>query len=112
MKYYITTPELAEGISSIKAKQLGCTGTTQFWWAVTHCDNNISYISFSDEECLPEITPATYNEEGEELTPEIIINNRILYQNPPEDPVLVIRVDDLVDHNYMVENGLIVEVTE
>lgn len=107
MKYYITTPELAEGISSIKAKQLGCSGSTQFWWSVTHCDNNISYLSFTDEECEPEITPATYDEEGEELTPEVILVNKVLYQNPLDNPVLTIRVNDLVDYDYMVENGLI-----
>jgi hypothetical protein len=101
MKYYITTPELAEGISSIKAKQLGCDGTTQFWWEVTHCDNNKSYLFIPDEHCSPVITPATYDENGNELTPEII-SPRILYQNSPDHPVLTITTDDLIDYDQLM----------
>ena len=34
MKYYITRQEIAQGISAIKAEQMGCGGVTSFWWSV------------------------------------------------------------------------------
>lgn len=102
MKYYITTPELAEGISSIKAKQMGCSGATQFWWGVTHCDNNISYLSFTEEDYKLQNTPATYDMKGKELTPETTQTSKIIY----EKGKLVITTDDLVDYAELVRLGI------
>lgn len=90
MKYYITTPELAEGISRIKAIQMGCEGITNFWWSVTHKANNVSYLSFTDEESQP-------NEDG---------SPKVLYKNPPDNPVLIITTDDLTDFAYLVASGI------
>jgi len=106
MLYYITTPELASGITQIKAKQMGCDYTTLFWWGlIQHPTPNQTAICIPESEALP--IPATFDENGVELTPEM---PRILYQNPPEAPVLRITTDDLVDRSVLEANGWFLEV--
>ena len=90
MKYYITSPEMASGISHIKAIQNGCTGVTQFWWEViNHPTENLSAIVFNDSECELE--------DGETI--------KILYQNPIDNPVFEISTNDIVDYNYIINQG-------
>ena len=106
MLYYITTPELASGITQIKAKQMGCTSTTLFWWGlINHPTLNQTAICITEEEALP--IPPTYDVEGVELTPEM---PRILYQNPLEEPVLTITADDFVDRSVLEAQGWFPEV--
>jgi len=90
MKYYISSPEMASGISHIKAIQNGCTGVTQFWWEViNHPVENLSAIVFTDAECELE--------DGE--------TEKVLYQNPSEKPLFQITTDEIVDYDYMIKNG-------
>jgi hypothetical protein len=91
MKYYITTPELAHGISAIKAQQMGCTGVTAFWWGVTHTEDN-SYLAIPHEDYADIVTPATFDEEGNELTPETT-TIRVVYSHGD----IEILSTDLVD---------------
>jgi hypothetical protein len=49
MKYYITTPEIAQGISAIEAQKRGCQGVTAFWWSIiNHPTNGQSALIFTD----------------------------------------------------------------
>lgn len=105
MKYYITTPELAKGISAIKATQLGCGGSgdmTAFWWAIiAHPSNGQSAICFTEDECT--LASAVYDEEGEIVTPAETV--KTLYVNPPEAPSITITTDDLDDHATLEAGG-------
>ena len=102
MKYYITTPELAQGISAIKAQQMGCTGATSFWWGViTHPSNGQSAICFTDKECT--LADAVYDERGELVSPAETV--KTLYANPPESPSLTITTNDLDDYDTLELGG-------
>ena len=53
MQYYITTPELAQGISAIEAQKKGCIGVTSFWWSIiNHPTNGQSAIVFQDSDLI------------------------------------------------------------
>ena len=53
MKYYITTCEVAKGISALEATNRGCTGTTSFWWSVICGPGCLqAAIVFSDDEAV------------------------------------------------------------
>ena len=98
MKYYITTPELAKGISAIKAQQMGCSGVTAFWWNVTaHPTSGESAIVFLDADCV--LNPAVYDEEGVLITPAEAV--KVLYTSDTTE----ITTNNLKDNNYMVSNG-------
>ena len=102
MKYYITTPELAKGISAIKALQMGCNGATSFWWnIINHPTNGTSAICFSDDECV--LAPAIYDENGTLITPAETV--KTLYKNPPETPTVTITTTDLKSHAFMETAG-------
>ena len=52
-KYYITTPEIANGISALEAQKRGCTGETAFWWdVINHPTNGQSAIVFQDSDLI------------------------------------------------------------
>ena len=105
MQYYITTPELAKGISAIKASQMGCGGngdTTSFWWAIiNHPTNGQSAISFTDDECV--LAPAIYNENGVLVT--LAETVKTLYKNPPESPTVTITTNDLKNYAFLDAAG-------
>lgn len=102
MQYYITTPELAKGISAIKAQQMGCLGTTAFWWGIiNHPTNGKSAIVFSDDECV--LADALYDEQGNLITPAETV--KILYKNPPEAPTVTITTNDLKDYAFLNAAG-------
>ena len=102
MKYYITTPELAQGISAIKARQMGCSGMTSFWWdIIEHPVNNQSAICFTEDECT--LASAVYDEEGEIVIPAETV--KTMYVNPPEAPSITITTDDLDDHATLEVGG-------
>jgi len=52
MKYYITTPQIAELISRNKALEMGCGPVTKYWWSwtVNHSNPNEAALCFQDEE--------------------------------------------------------------
>jgi len=86
MKYYITQQELAQGISAIKAHQMGCTGVTAFWWAVIKRPIlNEAALAIPDEE--------TELAEGETV--------KTLYENGD----FIITTDDLVSHDVLESGG-------
>jgi len=55
MKYYITTPQIAELISRNKALELGCGPVTQYWWSwiINESDNTEAALCFKDDEDIP-----------------------------------------------------------
>lgn len=102
MKFYVTTPEIAKGCSAIKAKQLGCSGGTAFWWMVIdHPTENLSAIVFTDEEVA--LAGEVLDENGNVLYPAETV--KVLYRNPPDEPIMVITTDDLIDKATMIANG-------
>lgn len=97
MKYYITTPELAQGVSAVKAQQMGCSGMTSFWWGIiTHPSNGQSAICFIDEDYT--LADAVYDEEGGLIVQAETV--KVLYSNNS----IEIKTNDLKDDNYMVSN--------
>jgi hypothetical protein len=98
MKYYITQQELAQGISAIKAQQMGCTGVTAFWWGVIKRPIlNEAALAIPDEETV--LAPAIYNEENELFTPAETV--KTLYENGD----FIITTDDLVSHDVLESEG-------
>ncbi len=86
MKYYITQQEIAQGISAIKAQQMGCTGVTAFWWSVVEGPIlNEAALAIPDEE--------TELAEGETI--------KTLYENGD----FIITTDDLVEHGVLEAEG-------
>ena len=86
MKYYITQQEIAQGISAIKAQQMGCGGVTSFWWSVVKRPIlNEAALAILDEE--------TQLTEGETV--------KILYENGD----FIITTDDLVERNVLEAEG-------
>jgi hypothetical protein len=86
MKYYITQQELAQGISAIKAQQMGCNGVTSFWWGVVKRPIlNEAALAIPDEE--------TELAEGETV--------KTLYENGD----FIITTDDLVEHSVLELEG-------
>ena len=55
MKYYITTPQIAELISRNKALELGCGPVTQYWWSwiINESNNTEAALCFKDDENVP-----------------------------------------------------------
>jgi len=98
MKYYITTPELAQGISAIKAQQQGCTGVTAFWWAITtNANGTQSALCISDEEAALSPGVEEYTDEEGNVVPAVPAQTvKTIYKNPPDAPTVTITTDDLV----------------
>lgn len=98
LKYYVTSPETALGVSALKAQEQGCTGVTCFWWSViNHATNGKSAIVFQDEECA--LNPDVYDEEGVLITPAETV--KVLYSNGN----VQITTNDLNTEAYMNSNG-------
>jgi hypothetical protein len=98
MKYYITQQEIAQGIeiaqgvSAIKAQQMGCTGVTSFWWSVVKRPIlNEAALAIPDEE--------TELAEGETV--------KTLYENGD----FIITTDDLVEHSVLESEGWFPDVS-
>jgi hypothetical protein len=92
MKYYITQQELAQGISAIKAQQMGCTGVTAFWWGVVKRPIlNEGALAIPDEE--------TELAEGETI--------KTLYENAD----FIITTNDLVEHAVLEAEGWFPELS-
>lgn len=95
MKYYITTPELAQGISAIKAQQLGCVGATAFWWPVTVDQDGLqAAICITDEEAAlaPAIAASTNPFTGDVIPAVPAETVKTLYEG-----FITITTDDFVD---------------
>jgi hypothetical protein len=100
MKYYRTqqqiaqeiAQELAQGVSAIKAQQMGCTGVTSFWWTIVKRPIlNEAALAIPDEE--------TELAEGETV--------KTLYQNGD----FIITTDDLVSHDVLEGEGWFPDVS-
>ena len=55
MKYYITTPQIAELISRNEALEKGCGPVTLYWWSwiVDYSDSTQAALCFQDDEEVP-----------------------------------------------------------
>jgi hypothetical protein len=100
MKYYRTqqqiaqeiAQELAQGVSAIKAQQMGCTGVTSFWWTIVKRPIlNEAALAIPDEE--------TELAEGETV--------KTLYKNGD----FIITTDDLVSHDVLEAEGWFPDVS-
>lgn len=69
MKYYITTPQIAELISRNKALEKGCGPVTKYWWSwiINESDNTQAALCFQDDE---DISYETTGSLGSEWYPE------------------------------------------
>lgn len=98
MKYFITTLELAQGISAIKAQQMGCTGTTSFWWSIiAHPETAEVAICIPQEEYT--LAEEIRDEEGDIVTPAETF--KVLY----ESQSLLITTNDLSDFDELDNEG-------
>lgn len=98
MKYYITTLELAQGISAIKAQRMGCTGVTAFWWSIIkHPETAEVAICIPQEEYT--LAEEIRDEEGNIVTPAETF--KVLY----ESQSLLITTNDLSDFDELDNEG-------
>lgn len=98
MKYFITTLELAQGISAIKAQQMGCTGTTSFWWGIIqHPDTAEAALCIPQEEYT--LTEEVKDEEGNIIIPAESF--KVLY----ESLNFLITTNDLIDFDELDNEG-------
>lgn len=102
MKYYITRQEIAQGISAIKAEQMGCGGVTSFWWSVIKRPIlNEAALAIPDEETELQAAYDIYDIEGN-ITGSVSAETvKTLYENGD----LVITTDDLVEHEVLEAEG-------
>ena len=114
MQYYITTPELAQGISAIEAQKKGCIGVTSFWWSIiNHPTNGQSAIVFQDSDLIK--PNDTLIDGVNPMTGEPI---QIVQTEPltiPVDPIYEngntkIFQSDLKDESYLEAHGWFIEV--
>ena len=65
MKYYITTPQVAELISRNEALIKGCGPVTQYWWSwiINNSDSSQAALCFRDDEIVPYTTTGSLGAE-------------------------------------------------
>lgn len=98
MKYFITTLELAQGISAIKAQQMGCTGVTAFWWSIVkHPETSEAAICIPPKEYT--LAEEARDEEGNIVTPAETF--KVLYEGQD----LLITTNDLSDFDELSNEG-------
>ena len=102
MKYLITTLELAQGISALKAQHMGCSGVTSFWWGIIkHPETAEVAICIPEEECT--LAAEVRDEEGNIVTPAETF--KVLY----ESQSLLITTNDLSDFDELDNEGWFTE---
>ena len=72
MKYYITTPQIAELISRNEALERGCGPVTKYWWSwiINESDNTQAAVCFNDDETVPYATTGSLGSEWYPADPE------------------------------------------
>lgn len=72
MKYYITTPQIAELISRNEALERGCGPVTKYWWSwiINESDNTQAAVCFNDDETVSYVTTGSLGSEWYPADPE------------------------------------------
>ena len=102
MKYYITTLKIAQGISAVKAQQMGCGEVTSFWWNVIKRRNlNEAALAIPDEETKLQAGYDIIDMEGNVTGTVPAETVKTLYENGD----FIITTDDLFEHEVLEADG-------